>query len=250
MKLEPKLPRSSMRALDVFEAYRIAQRPLSLTELSQRTRIPASTCHGVMRLLEQEGYLYFLGGREAYPTPRLWHLAEDIRRHDPLVQMLELPLSKLRDDLDETVILGVRRGDEVLYLLVLESRQAIRYSSRAGERKPLHSSSIGKVLLGQLSAEDLETWLTQRSLARVTDNTITTVRGLRADLARAAQRGYYMTQGENVSDVMAIAAPLHLGGTVLGIAVAGPMSRMAAVEAKVARRLMQCVRAIEKKNGA
>lgn len=237
--------RSSLRALDVFEAFRAARRPLSLSELARHADIPVSTCHGVMRSLEQDGYLYFVSGRDAYPTRRLWDMAEEIRSHDPLARRLEPALARLRDEADETVILGTKQGDSVLYLLVLESAQAIRYSSSAGSRKPLHSSAIGKAMLGQLPAEQLERWLHGRTLDRVTDRTMTSARRLRADLDESATRGYFVTRGENVSDVMAVAAPLRLGGTVLAVAIAGPLHRMESAEARLSKRLLQCVRQLE-----
>lgn len=237
--------RSTMRPLDVFEAFRHAKRPLSLSELARLTDIPVSTCHGVMRTLEQNGFLYFVSGRDAYPTRRLWDLADEIREHDPVARLLEPELAALRDDVDETVILGTRQGDAVLYLLVLESRQSIRYSSRAGERKPLHSSSIGKAMLGSLPPEQLHAWLGGQRLPRVTEHTIVRAQALVADLERGRKRGWYATRGENVADVMAVAAPVRLGSTVLGVAVAGPMHRMQAVEAKMGRRLAQCVKRLE-----
>jgi len=62
--------RSSLRSLEIFEAFRAARRPLSLSELARITDIPVSTCHGVMRSLEQLGYL-LVSGRDVYPTRRL-----------------------------------------------------------------------------------------------------------------------------------------------------------------------------------
>lgn len=238
--------RSSVRALDVFRAFQAARRPLSLTELSQRTEIPVSTCHAVMKLLAQEGYLYFVSSREAYPTRLLWQITEEIRQHDPVVQLLEPSLAALRDEVDETVILGMRQGDEVVYLLVLESSQAIRYSSGVGERKPLHSSSIGKVMLASLPSEQRDEWLKGRSLKRATESTITTPTALRQDLQLTAGRGYSVTRGENVTDVMAMAAPVRFGGSLLGVALAGPLPRMEAAEQRLGRKLVQAARAMEK----
>jgi len=238
--------RSSMRALDVFKAYHVAQRPLSLTELSQKTEIPVSTCHAVMKLLAQEGYLYFVSSREAYPTRLLWQITEEIRRHDPIVQMLEPALISLRNEVEETVILGVQQGDEVIYLLVLESAQAIRYSSNVGEHKPLHSSSIGKVMLANMTPDALDTWLKGHPLKRATERTITSAAVLREDLSATRDRGYSVTRGESVSDVMALAAPLRLGGAVLGVALAGPMPRMEANESRLAKKLLQATRTMEK----
>lgn len=237
--------RSSLRALEVFEAFRQARRPLSLSELSRLTAMPVSTCHGVMHTLAQRGYLYFVSGRDAYPTRRLMDLAADISAHDPIGMRAQPVLAQLRDLTDETVILGSRQGDEVLYLLVLESRQSIRYSSRAGERKPLHSSAVGKVILGTLDEETFARWLRAHPLARVTDRTLTSQRALRADLAASRARGWYATRGENVTDVMAIAMPLRIGHSELGVAIAGPIHRMQPAEARLAKKLAQTVRALE-----
>jgi DNA-binding IclR family transcriptional regulator len=136
--------RSALRALELFEAFREARGPLSLSEAARMTNMPVSTCHGVFRALEQNGYLYIGRGARCLSDPPLWDVAQDINRNDPVARRLEPGLAELRDDVDETVILGVRHGDTVLYLLVLESAKAIRYSSQAGEHKPLHSSAIGK----------------------------------------------------------------------------------------------------------
>src|SRR5438128_9074219 len=125
MSTNGEASRSALRALEVFEAFREARRPLSLSETAKLTNMPVSTCHGVFRAMEQRGYLYIGSARDAYPTRRLWDLAQDINAHDPVALRLEPALTHLRDDVDETVILGVRHGDTVLYLLVLESSQAI-----------------------------------------------------------------------------------------------------------------------------
>lgn len=237
--------RSALRSLGIFEAFRNARRPLSLSELARLTDIPVSTCHGVVRSLEDNGYLYVVGGRDLYPTRRLWDVAEEIRTHDPIAMRLEPALTALRDQVDETVVLGSRLDDSVLYLMVLESRQSIRYSARAGERKPLHSSSVGKALLGSLAPDELDGWLAGRTLERVTDRTITSAAKLRADLVRGRTRGWYGTRGENVRDVMAVAATLRVGTTALGLAVAGPVHRIQPIESALGERLARCVRQIE-----
>lgn len=236
--------RSALRPLDVLEAFRNARRPLSLSEAARLTGMPVSTCHGVFKALEQRGFLYFGSGRSAYPTRKLFDFAQQINAHDPVAGRLEPALTQLRDEVDETVILGVRHGDAVLYLLVLESLQAIRYSSEAGERKPLHSSSIGKVMLGAMSGKDLDAWLRSTNLKQVTERTIVSAARLKADIAASRARGYYVTRGENVSDVMAIAAPLSLGAAALGVAIAGPLQRMVDKESLLGRKLVRSLKAL------
>jgi len=240
--------RPAIRARGVFEAFRTARRPLPLSELAQRTGIPVSTCHGVMRALASHGWLHYVNARDAYPMPRLRDTADEIRANDPVVRRLEPALAALRDETDETdetVVVGARQGGSVTCLPVLEGRQAIRYSARAGERKPLHSSSIGKALLGELAPDALDAWLREQPLERITANTITSAKRLRADLDAGRQRGWFATRGENVADVMAVSAALRGFGAPLGVAVAGPVHRMQGREAATAKRLVACLRRLE-----
>lgn len=236
--------RSPVRSLEVLDTFRVARRPLSLTEISRLAALPVSTCHGVVRALEHHGFLYFLSPREAYPTRRLWDMASVIEANDPVAQRLAPALQALRDRTGETVILGTRQHGRVLYLLVVESTQSIRYSSRAGDHKPLHSSSIGKCMLGALSDAELDAWLAANPLDAITDRTVTDAAALRRELVASRERGYYVTRGENVADVMAVAAPLRLGSLTLGVAVAGPLHRMEPAEAHIVAALRACVQDI------
>lgn len=61
---------------------------------------------------------------------------------------------------------------------------------------------------------------------RVTPATLTSRRALAADLAAGRARGWYVTRGENVADVMAVATPVVMNEAVFAVAVAGPIQRM------------------------
>src|SRR5450830_1546323 len=144
------------RVLDVFEAFNKVQKPLSLTDLADITGIPKSSCHAIVRTLIARGYLYSLSTpRALYPTRRLFDIAREIYEKDPFVERVMPLLERLRDASRETVILGKRQGDAVIYLQVMESTYSIRYSAKPGEFKPLHCSAIGKALLGSLKEADL-----------------------------------------------------------------------------------------------
>ena len=238
---------AAARTLDVLETFRGARRPLSLSELARLTRIPVSTCHGLVRTLEQRGFLYYPSHREAYPTRKLLEVARDIDANDPVVARLAPALTSLRDATQETVILGMRQGDAALYLLVLDSPHIVRYTAHAGEFKPLHSSSIGKTFLAGMVDDTLDAWLRSHPLPRVTPNTITSARALKRNLQESRERGYCMTRGENVADVMAVAAPVNAGSAQLAVAIAGPLHRMEEQLERHVDRLRATVRAIERR---
>ena len=140
--------RTAVRTLGIFEAFEAEHRPMPLSRLAEQVGIPVSTCHGLIGTLMNRGYLYSVAHtREFYPTRRLLDIAETIVAHDPFLERIRAPLTQLRDRTGETVIVGKRQGDQVLYLDVIEGLHTVRYTARPGEYKPLHSSSIGKALL-------------------------------------------------------------------------------------------------------
>lgn len=234
------------RALSIFEAFEAACRPLALSELAEASGMPVSTSHGVVRVMIERGYLYVTGRRKAlYPTRRLVDMALKIAAHDPFLERLEPQLLALREATTETVIVGKRQGDEIVYLAVHEGPQTIRYSAPAGARKPLHSTSIGKAMLGELDDASLQAWLASATLAPVTAHTLTAADALADDLAESKRRGYFVTRGESVSDVFAVAMPVHLHREVLGIAVAGPRYRMENALENIAAQMHAAIAHIE-----
>jgi IclR family transcriptional regulator, acetate operon repressor len=247
LKIEKSSQGAHARTLDIFEIFGAAQQPLSLSEIARTIKVPVSSCHLLLRTLLDCGYLYSLGRRKLYyPTRRLYDVARSIAAHDALIEGLRPALTNLRDRSGETVILGKRQGDAVLYLEVLESAKTVRYTARAGEYKPLHSSAIGKALLAALAPEELDDWLDSHALERVTPNTLATPAQLKANLQQGRKRGYYVTRGENVIDVMAVAAGLALDNEALGIAIAGPLHRMESALARHAELLRGAVARINR----
>jgi DNA-binding IclR family transcriptional regulator len=227
------------RVIDIFEAFQTTQRPLSLTDLAEIVGVPKSTCHAIVSTLSARGYLYTLTRpRALYPTRRMFDVARDIAANDPLIERATPVLERLRDATRETVILGKRQGDSVIYLQVFEGLHAIRYSAKPGEFKPLHSSSIGKALLGSLKEAELREWLKDRELPAITTATKTGHELLIAELLESRKLGYFVTRGENVPDVCAVAAFLTAHHEPIAVAVAGPQHRIEGNIPEIARLLV------------
>src|SRR5574340_1043469 len=99
--------RGTDRTLDIFETFARVRTPLSLKQLTNEVRIPASTCHGIAQTLLQRGYLYLLSQRkQLYPTRRIWTLANSIVSCDPLVERVRPAAEWLRDQTGETILVG------------------------------------------------------------------------------------------------------------------------------------------------
>lgn len=234
--------KSADRTLDVFEAFARAQRPLTLSELARELHVAPSSCFALVKTLRERGYLYAIGERRTlYPTRRMLEQATAIAASEPYVARLLPVMTALRDETGETVILGRRDKNAVVYLHVCESRQTVRYSAQAGDLKPLHSSAIGKVVLASLPADERTKLLRALPKPRVTPNTLCAAGDLARDLLAGERRGYQLTRGENVADVMAVAMPIAVGGELFGLCVAAPMHRMSGAHARHARAMKRAL---------
>ncbi|MDH4175594.1 MAG: IclR family transcriptional regulator, partial [Betaproteobacteria bacterium] len=219
--------KSADRTVQILEAFAAAGEPLGIAELARRLAIPVSACYGLIRTLEVRGYLYELGLRKGwYPTLRWLQKARAVAAHDPMRERVTPLLEALCAATGETVVLGKRSGSSVIYLNVVESGNSIRYSAQVGERKPLHSSSAGKALLGAMPPAERATLLGALKLTRVTAHTLVRREALEKDLGAGAKRGWYATRGENVADVHALGAPVRIDGELYAVVVAGPAHRI------------------------
>ena len=217
--------KTAKRTLDILEAFAAKREPLTLSELARQIESPVSSCHGVIRTLQARGYVYMLDKRRYYPTRKLLELGSRISAHDPVMERLLPYLEALRKRTDETVMIGRREGDEIVYVVTIESVQTIRYSLHAGDRRPVHASAVGKALLGLLPDERLVDELRRLRPKRFTDATLS-ADGLLADIRKSRRRGYFVTRGEFDAGGMGVARAFPVQAEAFAVGVAGPLARV------------------------
>lgn len=238
------------RTLDMIELFAREGRPLNLSDIAALLNMPVSSSHGLIKTLQVRGYLYELGRRQGYyPTKKLTLMANAIAAATPLLQTLEPRLSELRNLTEETVVLAKRQGDTVTYLDVFESGQSVRFSPLVGEIKPLHSTASGKAVLGTLSPAELVETISRLVLTRITEKTIADPKRLTEEIEQGRKRGWHYIVGENVPDLMSIAAPARVGSDFYIVAVGGPIQRFKPLMERHAEKLLKTCAAIEKQTG-
>lgn len=243
--------RSAERTLAIFEWFERSGRASQLREIARHCDMPVSTCHALVQTLIKSGYLCNLGRRkELYPTRRLLSMANAIGAHDPYLVRMEAALETLREQTGETVIVGKRQADAVLYLQVLEGSRGIRYSAKAGDHRPLHSTAIGKALLSVMGTEDIKEWLESHPIPALTPYTITDPQCLLREVELGRERGYFTTRGENLADVSGIAVPVLMEAETLAIVVVGPVGRIEQEGEAHLVQLLKAKRSLEQGNSA
>ncbi|HZQ58879.1 MAG TPA: helix-turn-helix domain-containing protein [Acidimicrobiales bacterium] len=131
------------RAIAVL--YACEQGPASLGELASRSGLPRATAHRLAVALEGHGMLRRDDGRFAL-GPALARLGAVAGSAPSLVVAARPVLEALRDATGESVQLYVRRGEERLCVLALESPHSLRTIVPVGAVLPLDRGSAGRAL--------------------------------------------------------------------------------------------------------
>ncbi len=155
------------------------------------------------------------------PGPRILALAGHALARIDVSAIAKPIVEELVGRVQCTVHLGVLNGDEIIFLVRSDSDKPYRMPSRVGHSIPMHSSGIGKVVLGTYTDDELARFVGRAGLAQRTRNTITTLDGLRAEITRVRGMGYALDDEENVSGISCVAAPIrdHTGTIKYGLSI-------------------------------
>ena len=216
------------RALSVFESLSRYQ-SVSLSELAANTGQTPPTIYRILHTLEKRGFVDFDAEEQVWSIgPTAFTVGSRFLRRTTLVEKARPILRKLMQATGETANVGIERHGHVLYLTQVETDENIRAYFPQGTLSPLHVSGIGKVILSYMDKEQIRHWQGEHKLVSWTDNTITTVEELHAELEEVRKRGFAMDDEENSYGMRCFAAPVfdNSGEVVAGISVSGPTSRI------------------------
>jgi IclR family acetate operon transcriptional repressor len=218
---------AAARTLDLIEAFARERRPMTVSALAKATGMPVSSCHGLVKTLQDRGYLLEVAAQGGYYfTKALAHRATDIGAYDPLPSWVVPALVAIRDRCNETVLLAKLVHSVAVYVEVLESAQSVRYIAKVGDRRPLYASAVGKALLASVPDARRATIIDGLRFVKRSSHTLASKSAVVSDIRRGLDRGWFMTRGEYLEDVTAVAVPFMLGGEHFACGIAGPSNRM------------------------
>lgn len=221
--------RSVQRALTLLRTFLAHDGELSAAELSKETGLDPSTVFRLLVTLESQGFVEVNHATVKYrPGVILLELGSRFLKNNDIRTRSIGYLERLRDEFGETVHLTILDGNEVVYLEKLAGLHPIGFmSSRVGDRNPAHCTGVGKALLAYLSDGELAHRYPGGRLKRYTDQTITDLEKLRAELGRVRRQGYAIDREEHEVGVKCVAvATFDHKQIAAAVSVAGPVDRM------------------------
>jgi DNA-binding IclR family transcriptional regulator len=216
------------KTLDILEAIKNSPSGMSLAAVTKAVGIPKPTAYRIATTLESRGYLDRTQEGGYQVSRKLLELQRRDTDEQLLIRAARPVMEQLVEDSQETVNLGVLDAGEVVVINTIESPQGIRMSSKIGNRRYLHSTALGKVLLSGLPERDLQRLIRVKGLPRLTATTLTTLSALKEDLELVRQRGYSLDNEENEMNGRCIGAPVFgpYGRMAGALSISGPTFRM------------------------
>ncbi|MDX6751211.1 IclR family transcriptional regulator [Geminicoccaceae bacterium 1502E] len=227
MSLDPRYVVQPVRkALQLLDVLVSEGRPMSLSELAERTALPKTTAFRYLYTLRSSGLVAAAEDGAAYTAgPRVASMPAPAAAIDALKEAALPEMQRLQLRYNETVNLGIADGPEIVYLAMIGSTRSLRMEAAPGTRDPLHSTSLGKAIMAaRAPARRLEGL--PRRLVKRTPRTLTSRAALARDLAQAAERGYVLDLEENELGAHCVAVMIPASWPAAALSISGPAQRM------------------------
>jgi len=208
----PQRPRAFIQSLErglaIIRSFGAHAPQQTVSELAGKTGLTRATVRRFLITLIELGYVE-TDGRTFRLTPRLLELGYAYLSGLGLPQVVLPHLERLVAEVDECSEASILDGEDVVYIARVPGTNLMTIAVNVGARMPAHATSMGKVLLGQLSDEELDAYLAKGSLKRYLPKTVTDPEKLRQDIVQAREQGYAIVDQELEEGLLAIAVPVH-----------------------------------------
>jgi IclR family KDG regulon transcriptional repressor len=200
------------KAVEVIKLIVRENAPLGVTDIARSLSLSKSTTFGILKSLEEEGFLVKDGQSKKYSTGNtLFELSKKILRTTDVAVTARPLLTKLVVGVDETVFLGVREDDMVKVLDVVEPQKEFKISSSIGTRFGLTVGVFGKIFLSSMEDREVTELLSQKGLRKYTDNSIVDIDQFLREIEKTRTQGYAIDLEEYLKGMRAIAALIYSG---------------------------------------
>jgi DNA-binding IclR family transcriptional regulator len=214
-----------MKLLDVLSYY---HDPVSLKQLALETGLHPSTAHRILAAMSATGFVERAEPGTYRLGIRLLELGNLVKSRINIRDSAMAPMQRLHEQIGESVNLGVRQGDEIVYVERTSSgRSSVRVVHLVGARAPLHVTAAGKLYLAEDSRDKLREYARRTGLPGFTATSLTSLPALEKEIERVRRHGVAFDNEEIEQGLRCVAAPIRddSGELVAGLSVSAPADR-------------------------
>ncbi|HWL99710.1 MAG TPA: IclR family transcriptional regulator C-terminal domain-containing protein [Nocardioidaceae bacterium] len=207
---DPDFIESIARGFDVVRAFDVHRPVMTLSEVATSAQLARPTARRILRTLESLGYVRSVSGGFAL-TPRVLELGLTYVQGMGLWDVARTHMEGLVARTHESSSIAQLDGSDIVYVARVAVPKIIALAVQIGTRFPSPPTSLGKVLLAGLDADELDRVLAEPSRAGVVARWQPDRAELDTALREVRARGWALTDEQLASGIRSIAAPVRDG---------------------------------------
>ena len=196
------------RGLNVIRAFSTSHLALSVSEVASATELARPTARRLLMTLEQLGYVRSTDGLYML-TPKILELGLSYINAQGMWDIARPHLVDLVGKTKESSSMSQLDGSDIVYTARVAVPKIIGMSVQIGTRFPAIATSMGHVLLSELSPKELDAVLKTPSQSNVVPRVKPTRKELEAVLAEVRTRGWALSDERLSFGIRSIAAPVR-----------------------------------------
>lgn len=196
------------RGLDVIKAFGPTALELTVSEVAARTGLARPTARRLLLTLEQLGYVRSVNGVFSLTT-RTLELGTSYISALGMWEIARPHLTQLVSRTGESSSMSQLDGSDIVYTARVPVAKIIAFSVRIGTLFPAIATSMGRVLLADKSADELDEVLATPSRSGIIPRVTPTRAELDESLALIRERGWAMSDEMLSVGIRSIAAPVR-----------------------------------------
>ncbi|OZM80952.1 IclR family transcriptional regulator C-terminal domain-containing protein [Pseudonocardia sp. MH-G8] len=200
--------RSLDRGLAVIRAFDAEHAEQSLSDVARRTGLTRAAARRFLLTLAELGYVRTDGKLFAL-TPRVLELGYAYLSSLSLPEIASPHLEALVREVQESASVSVLDGADIVYVARVPTSRIMTVAITIGTRLPAFATSMGRVLLAALPADEREWRLAALAAPQLTELTITDPEALGRELDAVREAGYCVVDQELELGLRSISVPVR-----------------------------------------
>jgi IclR family pca regulon transcriptional regulator len=229
---DPNFMTSLARGLIVIQAFTQQNPQMTISQLSIKTGLSRAAVRRCLYTLTKLGFAGAEDGSRYSLQPRMLTLSHTYTTSNTLSTAAQPILERMSASLHESFSVATLDGEDIVYIARTQVNRVMAVDLHIGSRLPAYCTSMGRILLAYLPAEQLEQYLAKVDLIAHTTRTITSVEKLRLALRNIRRNGYAICDQEYEVGLRSIAVPVYSssGRVVATLNLSGNAPRLSVLE--------------------
>jgi DNA-binding IclR family transcriptional regulator len=197
------------KAICILYAFGKGRPELRLNEIAEITGLGRSAAQRYTHTLCSLGFLLKVNDGPVYrPAPRILDLSFIYLRSDPLVEAATTHLIEAKKAYNETINLGRRQDNEMIFIVRIPGRGGQESRSLPGVRMPVYCTTAGRSILSHLPEDEARDLIMTSDRRPLTTKTITDPDEIMALIRKSSDDGFSLADEEGQMGIITVGSAI------------------------------------------